>query len=490
MPNGISCLALLVAFSAASEPPASNPLLRTVDLNIGETAEVKLCDGSKAALQLLSVEETRDPIRRAVREARVAVLVNGQRADLVAACYRLPQAVGGVQIDCAVTKGCVQAGRNAWALDKDARLRLWPADSPWIRPDTFRYPLRQRWFANEPQMANEPVDSRPRTKTIYYHDGLDVFGAEGLEEVFAASDAVVISAGTETIKPADFPDVLRPRYDVVYLRDARGWYHRYSHLHSIDSAIRSGVRVKMGQRLGLLGKEGASGGYSHLHFGITAVQPSGRYGSVEAYAFFWQTYHAEYKDPVTAVARPHQLTPIGRPVTLDGSRSASAKGPGHIARYEWIFSDGSRAEGQSVQRSYARPGLYSEILKVTDRDGNIDYDFAAVHVLDPAAMDRLPPILRAEYYPTLRLKPGLEITFRVRSARLRPDEGNERWYFGDGSPTVVVRSDGNVKPLARDGYAVTTHRYARPGDYLVKVERSNDRGETATARLHVRVEGP
>jgi hypothetical protein len=34
---------------------------------------------------------------------------------------------------------------------------------------------------------------------------------------------------------------------------------------------------------------------------------------------------------------------------------------------------------------------------------------------------------------------------------------------------------------------VTTHRYARPGHYLVSVARVNARGEKATARLHVRV---
>jgi len=31
--------------------------------------------------------------------------------------------------------------------------------------------------------------------------------------------------------------------------------------------------------------------------------------------------------------------------------------------------------------------------------------------------------------------------------------------------------------------AVTQHRYARPGQYIARVERSNERGETAVARL-------
>ena len=61
------------------------------------------------------------------------------------------------------------------------------------------------------------------------------------------------------------------------------------------------------------------------------------------------------------------------------------------------------------------------------------------------------------------------------------------WDFGDGSPKVTVQSDGNVKPLAKDGYAVTTHRYAKAGHYLVRVERSTKDGRTATAHLQVRV---
>ncbi len=57
---------------------------------------------------------------------------------------------------------------------------------------------------------------------------------------------------------------------MVYIRDGRGWYCRYSHLKFIDAAIRSGVRVALGQKLGVLGKEGGSGGWSLLHFDISA----------------------------------------------------------------------------------------------------------------------------------------------------------------------------------------------------------------------------
>ena len=50
-----------------------------------------------------------------------------------------------------------------------------------------------------------------------------------------------------------------------------------------------------------------------------------------------------------------------------------------------------------------------------------------------------------------------------------------------------VQSDGNASSRAKDGYAVATHRYEKPGHYLVRVERRNRRGEPAVAHLHVRV---
>ena len=52
---------------------------------------------------------------------------------------------------------------------------------------------------------------------------------------------------------------------------------------------------------------------------------------------------------------------------------------------------------------------------------------------------------------------------------------------------MTVRSDGNAKPLAPDGYAETVHRYEKPGHYLVRVERTGPGGARSVARLQVRV---
>src|SRR5207247_3925724 len=166
-------------------------IVRDVDLDVNETQEVALADKTKVRVKLLRVDETRDSLRDAVREALVKVELNGQSLVLTSGTYHLPVTFGGVQIDCPITKGHVtnSSEGNAWGLLKDARLRLWPASSPWIEPGTFVYPLPQRWFASHTQMANEPsfVDGgeAPSNKKIYYHYGLDSGGAEGMVDVIA-----------------------------------------------------------------------------------------------------------------------------------------------------------------------------------------------------------------------------------------------------------------------------------------------------------------
>jgi hypothetical protein len=170
-------------------------------------------------------------------------------------------------------------------------------------------------------------------------------------------------------------------------------------------------------------------------------------------------------------------------VTLDGTRSRSADGT--VAAHEWTFTDGKTGTGPTVERRYAKPGVYSEVLRVSDSAGRIDYDFAVVNVLDPKRQGALPPSIHAAYAPTLGIKPGDPVTFVVRTFRVKP--GKETWDFGDGSEKVEVRSNGNAVPLAKDGYAETVHRFARAGHNLVRVERTEPNGDTAVAHVHVRV---
>jgi hypothetical protein len=481
----------LVAQTALGQPPTPTrtPLLRVVDLNKGQSQEVALCDGTRATVKLLDVRETRDTLRGAIRNATVAVEVNGQRVELSSAMYHLPKSVAGVRIDCPVTKG-YQANANRqgiWGLDADARLRLWPTRGPLVAPGTFGYPVSQRWFASDTQMANDPcyVDGgdRPGAQSVYYHYGLDFGGAERLVEVVAATDGIVVSAGGVTL-PGYEETPVAPRYDVVYILDDRGWFYRYSHLHAIDQQVKPGRSVTLGQRVGLLGKEGGSGGWSHLHFDISSQLPSGKWGVQEGYALVWEAYQRQHQPPIIAVARPHHLAWCGDPVTLDATRSWSKSGT--LRHAAWTFTDGTTATGPKVSRTYDTPGTYSEILKVTDDRGHVDYDFAVVQIVDKQHPDRLPPSIHATYWPTFGIQPGDEVTLKVRTFRTN---GGEVWDFGDGSAPVRVKSDGNAVQHAKNGYAITTHRFQTAGHHIVRVEHTSPQGLQATTHLHVIV-GP
>ncbi|HRE80900.1 MAG TPA: PKD domain-containing protein, partial [Opitutaceae bacterium] len=284
--------------------------------------------------------------------------------------------------------------------------------------------------------------------------------------------------------PAHAGSPAKARYDVVYVVDGRGWYYRYSHLKTID--VKAGDRVQRGQRLGTLGKEGTSGGWSHLHFDITSRQPSGDWGIQDAYAYVWEAYQREYQPKIIAVARPHHLAAVNETVNLNGEKSWSKIGP--IRSYEWTLSDGTTATTATVSRQYPKPGAYSEILKVTDSQGNVAWDFASVQVAAPNDPTGIPASLHLSFYPSREVKPGDEITFKVRSFRTKPS--GEIIDFGDGTPPVSLRSDGGASRNAPDGYAITTHRFQRPGNYLVTATHLSAHGHPATARVWVEVKTP
>src|SRR5262245_34715776 len=84
--------------AAADEREPRQPLFRVADLNVGESQDVVLSDGSKVTIALLDVEEARDKVRSAIRLARVKIKVNGAVTTIESGNYRLPVAVAGVQI--------------------------------------------------------------------------------------------------------------------------------------------------------------------------------------------------------------------------------------------------------------------------------------------------------------------------------------------------------------------------------------------------------
>ena len=459
------------------------PLLRTVDINLGETLQINLHDGKPVVVELLAVQPEFDSVFDAVRDVKVTIRVNGEEKTIQSGNYNLPVQIGGVQVDCPVTLDYMKkASVDWWGLVKDVRLRFWPAGSPYLWPGTMVYPVNQKWMATFTQFSNEPVIAGPRTDgKVYYHAGLDLGGAEDMVEVYAATDGVVVSVRGDVLD-SESDNPINPRYDVVYIRDARGWYYRYSHFDSIIPELEVGQQILAGQLLGMLGKEGGSGGWSHLHFEIVSRQPSGKWGTQEGYAFLFQAYLRQYDPEILAIARPHKVIHVGEKVVLTAANSWSKH---EIVNFEWTLSNGARKTGKEIENIYQHPGTYSEIVKVTDEKGNYDYDFAVVKVYEKGSKGLVGlPDIHATYFPTMGVKPLDKVFFQVRT-RWETD-GLDVWDFGDGSPSVSVKSNIETENHSRVGYSVISHRFKEPGDYLVSVQRITDNGR-ATANIYVKI---
>ena len=56
------------------------PLVRVVDLNIRKSTQLELFNGQRVEVKILNLRETRDPIRQAAHNAKVTVMVDGDRS--------------------------------------------------------------------------------------------------------------------------------------------------------------------------------------------------------------------------------------------------------------------------------------------------------------------------------------------------------------------------------------------------------------------------
>ena len=69
-------------------------------------------------------------------------------------------------------------------------------------------------------------------------------------------------------------------------------------------------------------------------------------------------------EPVVTT-KDHEIV-FGQPVNFNSIANDIG---GYIAKYEWDFGDGVRAQGQSPSHTYAEPGSYNARVTVTDNDG-------------------------------------------------------------------------------------------------------------------------
>lgn len=109
------------------------------------------------------------------------------------------------------------------------------------------------------QLRDSFLDSRGGRRVRREHLALDI-GAPRGTPLLAVTDGEVVRVARE-----------KRGGNCVYLRDASNRYlFYYCHLSRFEKGIRTGTRVKRGERLGLVGATGNAHG-AHLHFSVTRL---------------------------------------------------------------------------------------------------------------------------------------------------------------------------------------------------------------------------
>lgn len=151
-------------------------------------------------------------------------------------------------------------------------------------------------------------------------------------------------------------------------------------------------------------------------------------------------------DPPIAKAGEDQSVAIDEPVHFDAG--ASFDPDGNLIAYEWNFGDGTTGGGATTSHAYAKSGVYTVTLTVTDDSTtgtSTAVDTLWVRVNEPPVAHAGPD----------RLVTASLITFDgTRSTDLDDKVARYEWDFGDGG------TGSGPTP---------THVYAKPGTYEVKL---------------------
>ena len=163
--------------------------------------------------------------------------------------------------------------------------------------------------------------------------------------------------------------------------------------------------------------------------------------------------------------------PVGADVTFDGSGSVDGDMP--IRTLTWHFNDGAVLQGETVSRTFDKPGRY--LVALTADDGSAQpcgADTTEVSILLNA-----PPV--AVPGPDHRVSVGESVAFDA--ARSFDTDGRITafaWDFGDGSGSSA---------------AGEPHAYASPGTYTARLTVTDNSGlpnATASATTTIIVNAP
>jgi murein DD-endopeptidase MepM/ murein hydrolase activator NlpD len=419
-----------------------------VCLDPGETYLFKLKNGSVKSVRLASVKEFKDSVVSLTRRAEVGVEIDGQRLDLVSAPYVMPTETGGIRIQADTT--------SAWQeLPKRVQFSLWDATDPIVDTRRFGFPLANyRLFSQGTQAYDEAVhlgagDGDPAGQRFHHDYGFDLAGYEGREEVVSAVEGRIIKFWPSRDDPCS-----------VLIQGASGLIWEHAHLKTLAPELALGAQVAKGQKLGLLGKTGPSGNFSHLHVGTYLSRreqdldrPNRR---LNLYPWLVTAYQSQHPQGLCAVARPHQLLLAGEKAILDGGNSL-AWGGRRITEWRWTFPDGQTVRQPRAEKRFDQPGAHVATLWVKDDQGTEDVDFCQVKVFSKANPEKAMPHIFATHTPTQGIRPGQPVTFRL-------------WLQGQGDTPLKV--DFGQGPQVADyrSYSELQHSFKTPGIHVITAQ--------------------
>jgi hypothetical protein len=461
----------LVAGSHAAETPEIllNRLIKPystqqiVWLDVNESHKFKLNSGEERAVRLVSVEDHRDSVVKLVRRSDVRVEIDGRPLDLVSMPYVMPTEAAGVRIQADTTSGCGN-------ISKRVQLSLWDASDPIVDTKRFAFPIGDfRFLSHGTQCYNEPVhlgagDDDPAGQVFYHDYGFDMGGFEAGESVLSAVEGKVILF---------WPS--RENLCSIVVQDANGLNWEHCHLHSTLPEIVMGAHVAKGQKIGLLGRSGPSGNFSHLHLGTYLTKQDldvdNRNRRLNLYPWFVTAYQAQHRKGLCAVARPHHIALTGEKVVLDGSNSL-AWGGRKITEWRWVMPDGREVKQAAAAVTFDRPGAYVAVLRVRDDQGGEDVDFCQTKVYSKDKPQKRMPHIYMTYAPTADVRTGWPVRFRF-------------WVQGKSTGPIIVGSgdgrglsDYTIQVDFGDGtkvdnyreYSELPHRFQEPGIHVVTAE--------------------
>lgn len=139
---------------------------------------------------------------------------------------------------------------------------------------------------------------------------------------------------------------------------------------------------------------------------------------------------------------------------------------GSIVRWNWSFGDGRFGAGSAPVHAYARPGLYTVTITVTDDGG--DADSATTTIL----VSNRPPFPEFSWNPVGEAA-SVPITFTSQSTDPDGEVLTARWSWGDGS--------------APTGGFTATHTFPRAGTYDVTLTVTDNTFGTSNVTRSVTV---